>query len=166
VRRIIIGVAAAAAILLPGLVAAAPASAATPDTECTAPSLFFENVEGAWLSATATSPDPSTIIATKSAKVTEFCVLPGEQANTVRFEQAGTSRCVTLDTSHRTLYTGDCVGDEADWYPLNSKYYPGDGLLENGYNMACIYQNGLGDPVTYNPCDGEPGVTGDVWAID
>jgi hypothetical protein len=164
VRRIILAVAAAAAILLPGFVAAAPSSAATKDSECTVPDGWLQNVEGAWLSATATSPDPSTVIATKSAAVTDWC-LTEVSGNIYTFEQYGTYRCLTIDSTYRTLYTGACDSTEAEWNLIASSGYPGYFLLQDWANKACVYQNGLGGDVTYDPCDNAYGQTSDVWGL-
>jgi hypothetical protein len=145
-----------------GLVSAAPVSAATTGTECTEPTVYLENVEGAWLSATVTSPDPSTIITTKSAAVTYFCTID-VSGNIYKFEQYGTYRCMTIDTTYRTLYTGNCNSTEAEWNVIDSTAYVGGILLENWYKKACVYQLALGGDATYNPCQNKGGVTSDVW---
>ena len=159
-------IAATAAAALSGL-AAAPAGAATAGTPVTCNvTANFVNYFGGYFEQPPASP--YTVDITKTGPDLQVCFSNGTifGGGTEQIIQNGTERCLTLDTSNRTVEMGDCHSPYSTWDQITitttgSKYF-GDVTLENSDNKACIWQGtGIGAPATYNPCNA--GQSGDIW---
>jgi|HubBroStandDraft_4_1064222.scaffolds.fasta_scaffold83861_2 hypothetical protein len=158
------GVAAANAATNPGpLAGAAVANSGGTETAvvtCAEP-LGFENSYGGgngqyfW---NATS-SPYTLYANASA--TGYCP-QASGGGLYTLVQAGTSRCLTVDTANRTVTEGSCSSSAA----VINLISVGNSTVEVQFfdvTKACVTQDGRNSPVTYDPC--KPGQTGDVWIL-
>jgi hypothetical protein len=142
-----------------GAAAAGTGSNETPGVTCSVEYTFQNSYGGGngqyfW---NATS-SPYTLYA-KSATPTGYCRQPVSGGGN-HLIQYGTSRCLTVDTSTRTVTGGNCNSSAA----AINLIAVGTDTAEVQFldvTKACIYQNGRNSPVTYNPC--QPGQTGDVW---
>ena len=134
---------------------------ATPAVSCPTSYIFFENYFGGLFWSDPSSP--FTIDVKKNVSPTHYCVQgsPGD----FQFVQNGTERCLYLQTSSRHIIEGNCSSAFADWNVITvpSGTYAGDTELQSAENRACVWQDGLGDPATYNPCNA--GNSGDIFNL-
>lgn len=84
---------------------------------------------------------------------TDYCI-QGSPSD-AEFVQYGTSRCLYVETSNRTVIEGNCNSEYAKWhvFEITSGKYNGNTQLQSNYNKACLYEDGAGFSATYNPCD-------------
>lgn len=148
-------------------------SAANADPTCTGSAWYPEPVafqnsygnNGAHFWNSGTSPHVLYAKAYGTA-YSLYCLNSSGTSTTRKLEQQGTTRCLVVNQSARKIQEGSCSSAEADLHyigvatTLNGN--PAEAIeIQSSYNEACIYQNGNGDPVTFNPCN--PNTTGDVW---
>ena len=96
---------------------------------------------------------PHTLQFHTSGSETYYC-RPGSSGS-YQFEQNGTSRCLYLTTSSRTITEGDCSSTNAHWNLIRDGTLLGAPIYEiqtDNANRACIYFTGEGRNATYNPC--------------
>lgn len=96
---------------------------------------------------------PHTLLFHTSGSETMYC-RPGSSGS-YEFEQNGTSRCLNLTTSNRTITEGNCGSTNAHWNLIRDGSLFGGPIYEiqNDSNLACIYFTGEGRNATYNPCN-------------
>jgi hypothetical protein len=148
-------------------IASANAANASPAVTCINRVLFQNSVNngtGGFFHNNSTSPFTLQILAAVDRQATEYCLEPQSGTGHDRqIEQLGTSRCLQLDTSNRTITEGNCAGAAAQWQFIGVAGPNNETAVEiqSLDNLACIYQNRLNGPATFNPCNRN--TTGDVW---
>lgn len=124
---------------------------AVPSVTCGA-GFIIENVGNQAYSWNSPS-SPYLLYFRNNVGATSYC-LEGS-GHDIQFFQNGTSRCLYVDTSNRTVIEGSCSSANAQWDIINitSGPYSGYTLLQNNDNKDCLYENGIGFSATYNPCN-------------
>jgi hypothetical protein len=129
---------------------------------------FLHNDVGGFFKNDFDSPHTLHVDSNTTSNLTTYCQDPSEYNSSLYWEfvQYGygpdSDRCLSVDTSNRTIVEGSCASKNAAWQ-VNTATFDGYvfDLFENEATLACIYQNGLGNPATYNPCQTDQ--TSDLW---
>lgn len=151
---------------------AAASKTCASDTQYPTP-MYLENIywivhSGGTPGTSWSSPEsPYPLYITNEYTPTSYCFYEnGSGLYTV--QQYGTSRCLYLETSNRTITEGNCASNYALW-AMN--YYDYDGVnswtIQSHYMSSgtpCIYQNGINNEATYDPCSDS--ATGDLWQFE
>jgi hypothetical protein len=130
--------------------AASVASPASASTKCsTQYYLLFANVGWGWSSPSS----PHYVYEHTRGSQTSYC-RKGSNPH-YHFVQYGTSRCLQVKTSNRTLIEGSCSGTAAEWHQINVR--PLIGLeeveLQSADTRGCIWERGVDRTLTYDPCN-------------
>ena len=137
-------------VALAGMVIPASTSAASAATTCsTKYYLLFANVGWGWSSPRS----PHYLYEHTRGSQTVYC-RRGSNPH-YHFVQYGTSRCLEVKTSNRTLIEGGCSGAAAEWHQINLRMIVGleEVELQSEDTRGCIWERGVNRTLTYDPCN-------------
>jgi len=132
---------------------AANAATAQAATGCASANASYFLIDVANLHAGVNNgSSPYTLRTDAGSSETNYCK-PGSSGSW-NFEQAGTSRCLNVNTSSQTITEGNCALVRATWDTIADGTWDGANVWEikNDYIGQCIYSTGLGSSDTYGTC--------------
>jgi hypothetical protein len=134
------------------VISATSAGAASSAVTCSGSNEYYLiNINAGWGWSSGSSP--YTVYEHDTGSETAFC-RTGSNPD-YHFVQYGTSRCLYIKTSNRTIIEGNCADAQADWHQINLRSVVGleEVELQSEVNLACIYERGVNSTFTYNPCN-------------